>query len=97
MIRAFSLLSLAFLVISPAGAQPRVQTDFTAQDFQVRRTRIYDVIGDNLAVIQGAEDVQGFYCLSSKQHFLLLEWTGGCECLNAAGRQGQDDSALSAR
>ena len=54
MIRVLSLLSLAFLAISPAGAQPRVQTDFTAQDFQVRRGKIHDVIGDNLAIIQGA-------------------------------------------
>ena len=59
MIRFFSLTALVVLAISPVGAQPRFQTDFTAEDFQTRRKKIFDVIGNNLAVIQGAEDVQG--------------------------------------
>ena len=49
---------VALLATSPAGAQSRLQTDFKAEDFQVRRDKIYDVIGDNMAIIQGAEDVQ---------------------------------------
>ncbi len=67
-------------MISPAGAQPRVQTDFTAQDFQIRRTKIYDVIGDDLAVIQGAEDVQGFIVFRQSNTFYYLS---GLEVANA--------------
>ncbi len=80
MIRVLSLLSLAFLAISPAGAQPSVQTDFTAQDFQVRRGQIDDVIGDNLAIIQGAEDVQGFIVFRQSNNFYYLS---GLEVANA--------------
>ena len=56
--RFASLMVLAVLASSPVEAQSRLQTDFSAEDFQARRERIFDVIGDNLAIIQGAEDVQ---------------------------------------
>ena len=80
MIRFFSLTALVFLAISPVGAQPRFQTDFTAEDFQARRKKIFDVIGDNLAVIQGAEDVQGFIVFRQSNTFYYLS---GLEVANA--------------
>jgi Xaa-Pro aminopeptidase len=79
-IRFFSLTALVFLAISPVGAQPRFQTDFTAEDFQARRKQIYDVIGDNLAVIQGAEDVQGHITFRQSNTFYYLS---GLEVANA--------------
>lgn len=80
MIRFFSLTALVFLAISPVGAQPRFQADFTAEDFQARRKKIFDVIGDNLAVIQGAEDVQGFIVFRQSNTFYYLS---GLEVANA--------------
>jgi len=63
---------LTLLAISPAGAQSRLQTDFEAEDFQARREKIYDVIGENLAVIQGAEDVQGSIIFRQSNTFYYL-------------------------
>ena len=70
--RFASLLALALLAISPAVAQSRLQTDFTAEDFQARREKVYDVIGENLAVIQGAEDVQGSIVFRQSNTFYYL-------------------------
>jgi len=53
------LLAILFLIESPAKAQHRYQSDFTAEDFQKRREAVYDAIGSNIAIIQGAEFVQG--------------------------------------
>ncbi len=52
------LIAAVFLIASPDEAQYQYQTDFAAEDFQERREAIYDAIGPNIAVIQGAEDVQ---------------------------------------
>jgi hypothetical protein len=60
------MLAVVFLIASPVEAQHRYQTDFTAEDFQKRREAVYDAIGSNVAVIQGAEDVQGFINHCSK-------------------------------
>jgi len=71
MIRFYSLLALVFLAVSPTAAQPRLQSDFTAEDFQARRTKIYAAIGDNLAIIQGAEDAQGDMFRQSNTFYYL--------------------------
>lgn len=70
--RFASLLVLAVLASSPGEAQSRLQTDFSTEDFQARRERIFDVIGDNLAIIQGAEDVQGFVIFRQSNTFYYL-------------------------
>ncbi len=66
------LLLLAVLAGSPVAAQSRLQTDFTAADFQARREKLYDVIGDNIAIIQGAEDVDGFVVFRQSNTFYYL-------------------------
>jgi Xaa-Pro aminopeptidase len=66
------LLAVVFLIASPAEAQHQYQTDFTAEDFQSRREAVYDAIGSNIAVIQGAEDVQGFIVFRQSNTFYYL-------------------------
>ena len=68
----FYLLTLTLLVTFRAEAKFHYQTDFTAEDFQVRRQAIYDAIGDNLAIIQGAEAVQGFIIFRQSNTFYYL-------------------------
>ena len=51
------LLAIVFLVASPAEAQHQYQTDFAAEDFRQRREAVYDAIGSNIAIIQGAEEI----------------------------------------
>jgi Xaa-Pro aminopeptidase len=75
-----NLLALIFLAVSPAGAQPRYQTDFATEDFQARRENIYDAIGDNLAIIQGAGDAQGSIIFRQSNTFYYLS---GLEIANA--------------
>jgi len=71
--KSSSALALVFLLVtSTVGAQSRLQTDFTAGDFQARRDQVYDVIGDNIAVIQGAEDVQGSFIFRQSNTFYYL-------------------------
>jgi Xaa-Pro aminopeptidase len=59
-----------FLLVSSADAQH--QTDFTADDFQERRESIYDAIGSNIALIQGAEDIQGFINFRQSNTFYYM-------------------------
>jgi Xaa-Pro aminopeptidase len=66
------MLAVVFLIASPAEAQHQYQTDFTAADFQKRREAVYDAIGSNVAVIQGAEDVQGFIDFRQSNTFYYL-------------------------
>ena len=48
-------LAVVFLTASIAEARYQYQTDFTADDFKKRRVAVYDAIGSNIAIIQGAE------------------------------------------
>lgn len=66
------LLAVALLVDSPAEAQHQFQTDFSADDFRKRREAVYDAIGSNIAIIQGAEDVQGFIKFRQSNTFYYL-------------------------
>ena len=66
------LLVVALLVVSPAEAQPQFQTDFSADDFRQRREAVYDAIGSNIAIIQGAADVQGFINFRQSNTFYYL-------------------------
>jgi len=63
----------ALIPIVSAGAQDfHYQTDFTAADFQQRRSAVYEAIGDNIAVIQGAEDVNAFVVFRQSNTFYYL-------------------------
>jgi Xaa-Pro aminopeptidase len=72
MIQKLWLLIFVFLLASPAEALFQYQTDFTAEDFRKRREAVYDAIGSNIAVIQGAEDVQGFIVFRQSNTFYYL-------------------------
>jgi len=50
----------------------RYQPDFSAADFQQRREAVYAAIGDNIAIIQGAEDVAGFVVFRQSNTFYYL-------------------------
>ncbi len=66
------LLAIALLVVSPAQAQHQFQTDFSADDFRKRREAVYDAIGSNVAIIQGAAEVQGFIIFRQSNTFYYL-------------------------
>ena len=48
------------------------QTDFEAEEFEARRAAVYVAIGDNIAVIQGAEDVNGFFVFRQSNTYYYL-------------------------
>jgi Xaa-Pro aminopeptidase len=70
--KVLGLLAAALLVYSPAEAQHQYQTDFSADDFRKRREAVYDAIGSNIAIIQGAEEVQGFINFRQSNTFYYL-------------------------
>jgi len=66
------LFAAVFLIASAAEAQYQYQTNFAAENFQTRREAVYDAIGPNIAIIQGAEDVQGFIVFRQSNTFYYL-------------------------
>jgi len=66
------LLAVVFLFASPAEAEHQYLTDFTAEDFRLRRDAVFDAIGSNIAIIQGASDVQGFIVFRQSNTFYYL-------------------------
>lgn len=48
------------------------QNDFAAVELLQRREAVYDAIGDNIAIIQGAEDVDGFIRFRQANNFYYL-------------------------
>jgi len=66
------LLAVLFLIESAAEAQHQYQSDFAAEDFQKRREAVYEAIGANIAIIQGAEEVQGFISFRQSNTFYYL-------------------------
>jgi Xaa-Pro aminopeptidase len=66
-------LICALVAFAPARAQDfHYQADFTAEDFQQRRSAVYAAIGENVAIIQGAEDVDGFVVFRQSNTFYYL-------------------------
>lgn len=56
-----------------AGAPPtRVWSWFTPEDFARRRARVYDAIGDGMAVLQGAGPLRGFELFRQTNEMLYL-------------------------
>jgi Xaa-Pro aminopeptidase len=71
-----TILLLAFLLCSQVfSAQEKdyYQTDFSVQDFQERRAKIFDTIGTKgIALIQGARSVEGFDVFRQTNTFYYL-------------------------
>lgn len=59
-------------VASIASGELTFQTDFSAADFNDRRATVYAAIGENIAIIQGAEDVAGFVRFRQSNTFYYL-------------------------
>ena len=68
------LLILLLIIFSPfIEAQKLYQTDFPPEEFQERRNRVFEAIGDqSIALIQGAPSVQGFYVFRQSNTFYYL-------------------------
>ena len=63
----------ALIPFAATGAQDfHFQADFTAEDFQQRRSAVYAAIGENIAIIQGAEDVNSFEVFRQSNTFYYL-------------------------
>jgi len=66
---------LAVLLVSMqafAADEIHYQTDFPIEEFQQRRAAVYDAIGENIAIVQSAEDVQGFVTFRQSNTFYYL-------------------------
>ncbi|MDA0681146.1 MAG: aminopeptidase P N-terminal domain-containing protein [Proteobacteria bacterium] len=64
----FALIPFA----STAAPDFHFQNDFTVEEFQERRSAVYAAIGENIAIIQGAEDVDGFVVFRQSNTFFYL-------------------------
>jgi Xaa-Pro aminopeptidase len=71
--KIFRMAVLAILPLTQATAQDiRVQTDFSVENLQERREAVYAAIGENIAIIQSAEDVAGFLVFRQSNTFYYL-------------------------
>ena len=71
--KIFAVLVCLLIPFAATAAEDfHFQTDFTADDFQLRRTAVYESIGENIAIIQGAEDVAGFIVFRQSNTFYYL-------------------------
>lgn len=67
------ILALAFLPLLQAAAQDNeFLTDFSPDEFQQRRAAVYEAIGQNIAIIQSAEQVNGFVKFRQSNSFYYL-------------------------
>lgn len=61
------------LCINNLMAQVLYQTDLPKEEFQERRNKVFNAIGDNaMALLQGAPSVQGFYVFRQTNNFYYL-------------------------
>ncbi|NNE99348.1 MAG: M24 family metallopeptidase [Pyrinomonadaceae bacterium] len=66
------ILMLAAICV-PAQEKHYYQTDFSKEEFQNRRARIFDKIGNKaIALVQGARDVSGFSVFRQSNEFYYL-------------------------
>ncbi|MCH8336883.1 MAG: aminopeptidase P family protein, partial [Proteobacteria bacterium] len=73
MSKLFFVAVLAFLPLIQVVAQDTdYQTDFSAEEFIMRRSAVYAAIGDNIAIIQGAEEDNGFIVFRQSNTFYYL-------------------------
>jgi len=68
------VLFILFMAPLMAVAQERnlFQTDFPPSEFKERREKVYDAIGKNIAVLQGAPAVDGFRVFRQTNEFYYL-------------------------
>ena len=79
MLRSCRLVTMAFIAVTlalatcwaPAWAQ-HYQTDFPPEEFQARWQRVFERIGDNVAVVQGMPQVDGFIMPRQNNSFYYL-------------------------
>ena len=70
MSKLFFVAVLAFLPLIQVVAQDTdYQTDFSAEEFIMRRSAVYAAIGDNIAIIQGAEEDNGLIVFRQSNTF----------------------------
>jgi len=86
--KLFYLITLIVLIAQPVEARFHFQTDFTAADFQARRNTIYEAIGDNIAIIQGAQETTAMFRQSNSFYYLSgLESPTSYMLLNGKSRE----------
>jgi Xaa-Pro aminopeptidase len=72
-LKAIILCTLFLQLNSIAQERHYYQTDFSVQDFNERRSKIFDAIGNNgIALIQGARSVDGFEAFRQTNTFYYL-------------------------
>jgi len=68
-----SILIITLISAHLIEAQKLYQTDFPPEEFQQRRSQVFDAIGDKaIALIQGAGSVKGFYVFRQSNTFYYL-------------------------
>ncbi len=68
-----SSMLICFLCIDYSSAQKLYQSDFPKEEFQERRDKVFNAIGDKaIALLQGAPSVQGFYVFRQTNNFYYL-------------------------
>src|SRR5687768_15856156 len=74
MISRFSLFIFACItaIITSAQDIPLFTSDFTPKEFADRRNRIYDSIGQSIALIQGAPSPVGYVKFRQSNEFYYL-------------------------
>ena len=72
--RTFPALSVFLFVASASGQDvPLFTTDFPPEEFQARRDKVFDAIGDNaLAIVQGAPSPVGYVRFRQSNSFYYL-------------------------
>ncbi|HEX7085060.1 MAG TPA: Xaa-Pro peptidase family protein [Vicinamibacterales bacterium] len=67
------ILVLVAVAAVPPAAQPVLFTDaFPPEEFAARRDRVFDAIGDGIAVLQGAAEYPGYIHFRQNNHFFYL-------------------------
>jgi len=68
-----SSLLICILCIDYSSAQILYQAEFPKEEFQERRDKVFNAIGDKaIALLQGAPSVQGFYVFRQTNNFYYL-------------------------
>ncbi len=70
---AFTLILLSVFNVAVAQDNHHYQTDFSKEEFALRRSKIFDAIGNNaIALIQGASGLPGFSVFRQSNTFYYL-------------------------
>jgi Xaa-Pro aminopeptidase len=67
-----ALLVAAAVAAGAARAQPAHLAVFPSEEFAARRARVFDAIGDGLAILQGATERPAFLAFRQNNHFFYL-------------------------